>query len=220
MLEAEIVHNVNSYLSKYGIKYSNEVRMGIGIPDITFNIGANTRMKRVDDYNMLAILGYILEKKTTTYEKIVDYFNIKLDKVKQYIAYFINIKVVEVKKEIIRLVKNIFDSKLGTIISIEVKLKDWKNGFLQAQRYLCFSDYSYLALPKEKIKNVDLKLLQSKGIGLLSVEENDLIEILKPIKSKCCDYNLKYIVTSEILNDERNQERRRRKDKIFSDYVV
>ena len=218
MLEAEIVHGMNAYLSRYGIKYSNEVRMGIGIPDIAFNIGANSRIKKVYDYNMLAILRYLQDKKTATYEQIVNYFNIRMDRVRQYIIYFINISLVEVKNEIIRIIKNIFKTKLGTIISIEAKLKDWKNGFLQAQRYLCFSDYSYLALPNNKIKNVDLDLLEEKGIGLLSVENDNLFEILKPKKSKNCDYNLKYIVTSEILSEKNNNERRRR-DKIFFEYV-
>ncbi|MCG8485169.1 MAG: hypothetical protein MJA31_17790 [Clostridia bacterium] len=219
MLEVEIVQGMNSYLNGYGIRYSNEVRMGIGIPDITFNIGANSKIKRLDDYNMLAILSYLQNKKTATYEQIVDYFNIKKARVRQYIICLVNMSLVKVKKEVIRIVKNIFDTKLGTIISIEAKLKDWKNGFLQAQRYLCFSDYSYLALPNDKIKNVDLELLQEKGIGLLSVEKDELVEILKPKQSECCDYNLKYIITSEILNSN-NSERRRRKDKIFSEYAV
>ncbi|MFW6030379.1 MAG: hypothetical protein ACOCRO_09015 [Halanaerobiales bacterium] len=220
MLEAEMVQGMNNYFNRYGIKYSNEVRMGIGIPDITFNIGANSKIKRVDDYNMLAILQYLHNEKTATYQQIVNYFNFKITRVRHYISCFVNMSLVKVKNEVIRIIRNIFNTKLGTIISIEAKLKDWRNGLLQAQRYLCFSDYSYLALPSHKIMNVDLNLIRDKGIGLISVENDNLIEILKPKISMSCDYNLKYIVTSQILNDENNSDKRRRRDKIFFEYAI
>ena len=39
MLEIEIVNNINTYLECKGIHFSNELRMGVGIPDISLNIG-------------------------------------------------------------------------------------------------------------------------------------------------------------------------------------
>ena len=54
---------------------------------------------------------------------------------------------------IIELSNSIVVDEDGKTISIEAKIKDWKSGILQAQRYLMFSDFSYLALPEEKIKN-------------------------------------------------------------------
>ena len=41
MLEIELVEKITNYLDKYRIRYSKEVRMGIGVPDISINIGAN-----------------------------------------------------------------------------------------------------------------------------------------------------------------------------------
>jgi predicted transcriptional regulator len=213
-----MVLGMNNYLEKYGIKYKNEVRMGIGIPDITFNLGANSRIKRLDDYNMMEMLRYIQEKQPTTYEQICKYFNLGMVKVKKYISYLAEMSLVKIKECVIRTSKNIFNTKLGTVISIEAKLKDWKNGFIQAQRYLCFSDYSYLALPSDKIQNVDLDKLRNKGIGLLSVENDKMREVLQPRKSNQCNYSFKYLVTSEILYDNNNIGKKRRRDKIFFEY--
>ena len=53
MLEAEVVNSMNGYLRNHGICYANEIRMGIGIPDISFNLGGNRRIKCVDDYYLL-----------------------------------------------------------------------------------------------------------------------------------------------------------------------
>ncbi len=43
MLEAEVVNSMNGYLLSHGVFYANEIRMGIGIPDILFNLGGNRR---------------------------------------------------------------------------------------------------------------------------------------------------------------------------------
>jgi hypothetical protein len=219
VLEVEIVNKMNNYLDRYGIKYSNEIRMGIGIPDLTFNLGADSRLKKLDDYSMLEILKYIQIKHQVTYKQLTNYFNIGVSRIKKYVANLAEMSLVRVKEDIIKIIKNIFNAKLGTIISVEAKLKDWKNGCLQAQRYLFFSDYSYLALPEDKIRNVDFELLEKTGIGLLSIENNNLEEIISPEKSSCCDYNLKYIITSEILKKENNNKKRRRRDKIFFEYA-
>lgn len=59
MLEIEVVNSINSYLEGKGIRYSTELRMGIGIPDISFNIGANCKLKPISDYFHLSILKFI-----------------------------------------------------------------------------------------------------------------------------------------------------------------
>ena len=54
------------------------------------------------------------------------------------------------------------------IIAIEAKLKDWKRGFIQANRYRTFADKVYLALPEENIRLVDKELLKKHHVGLIS----------------------------------------------------
>lgn len=63
MLESEIVSSMNNYLLSNGICYANEIRMGIGIPDISFNLGGNRRIKCVDDYYLFSVWDYVNVKK-------------------------------------------------------------------------------------------------------------------------------------------------------------
>lgn len=111
--------------------------------------------------------------------------------------------------------EKVFGLNLGKTISIEAKLKDWKSGILQAERYLMFSDYSYLALPEDKIKNVNLEYLKHSGIGLLSVGSTGIEEVIRPSLSTECEYKQKYIITSSIIKSCSNTLKRRA-DGIFS----
>ncbi len=216
-----MVRNMNSYFEQYGIRYINELRMGIGIPDITLNMGANTRICKFDDFVKMEIISYINEKKETTFSELSDKFYIEDNKIRKIILEFEELAIVKVVKSIIKIIKNILETKLGVTISIEAKLRDWKGGLLQAERYLCFSDYSYLALPADKIRNVDINQFIDKGIGLLSVEGNMITEILSPIKSTTCKYKIKYLATSEVLKKYGNiTGKRRRKDKVFFEYAL
>jgi len=220
MLEADLVNDINCYLQKKGILYSNELRMGIGIPDITLNLGANRKLKILDDYFLVSILAYINEKKKVTFSEIQETFMFGIEKVKHYVSTLANLSLVEIKKTIIKIIKNIFLVNLGTTISIEAKLKDWKGACLQAQRYLCFSDYSYVALPIETVKNVDTNLFRDSGIGLLSVNGKRINEVISAKKSFSCEFILKYISTSKVIDKNTETEKKHLRPNIFSPYIL
>ena len=214
MLESAIVDQIVIYLEKNGIRYGREIHMGIGVPDIAINIGARSSMSYITDYYILSMCDYI-----GNYHPTKDEINIKFHfndkRLHGYLDYLMQNGITEKRGERFYLKRTIDSTKLGKTISIEVKLKDWKNGLLQASRYLGFSDYSYLALPKKAIRNVNQNSLVELGIGLLSVDENGTIEeIIHPISSKICDYKQKYIVTSAILSGH-VMTKKRRNDPIF-----
>lgn len=219
MLEVELVNNINHYLEMKGIRYSNELRMGIGIPDITLNFGANRRLKPLDDYFLVSILSYVNDKRKVTFTEIQETFLLGLEKVKQYVSTLANLTLVVIKNTLVKIVKNIFSADLGITISIEAKLKDWKGACLQAQRYLCFSDYSYVALPSETIKNVDLSIFQESGIGVLSIKGKKIEEILFAKRSASCDYILKYISTSKVIEKNIDIEKRHLRPNVFTPYI-
>lgn len=220
MLEVDLVNNINHYLEMKGIRYSNELRMGIGIPDITINFGANRRLKPLDDYFLVSILSYVNDRRMVTFTEIQETFLLGLEKVKQYVSTLVNLSLVIIKNTLVKIVKNIISINLGITISIEAKLKDWKGACLQAQRYLCFSDYSYVALPSETIKNVNLSILQESGIGLLSVHGKKIEEILPAKKSISCDYVLKYISTSKVIEKNLNIEKRHLRPNVFTSHIL
>jgi hypothetical protein len=56
------------------------------------------------------------------------------------------------------------------VIAIEAKLKDWKRGALQANRYKAFANKVFLAIPKETAHLVDKEFLRKHNIGLISMD--------------------------------------------------
>lgn len=222
MLEAEVVNSMNGYLCSHGICYANEIRMGIGIPDISFNLGGNRRIKCVDDYYLFSVWDYVYAKKKTTLKEIGNQFLFSLEKVKKYVFQLAGMSLVAIKDEVVRVINSIKNARLGITVAVEAKISDWKNGLVQAQRYLLFSDYSYLALPEKNIKLVDLDSLKAVGIGLLSVKEGEVEEVLPAQKSRECDYYLKYIHTSVLFDKYKKENSKyiRRKDNIFTRFLL
>lgn len=222
MLEAEVVNSMNGYLYSHGICYANEIRMGIGIPDISFNLGGNRRIKCVDDYYLFSVWDYVYAKRRTTLKEIGNQFLFSLEKVKKYVFRLAGMSLVAIKDEVVRAINSIKNARLGITVAVEAKISDWKNGIVQAQRYLLFSDYSYLALPEKNVKLVDLDLLKTVGIGLLSVKEREVEEILPAQKSEECDYYLKYMHTSMVFDKYKKDNRKyiRRKNNIFTKFLL
>jgi len=56
------------------------------------------------------------------------------------------------------------------LIAIEAKLKNWKRGAIQANRYRAFAHRVYLAIPKETEHLVNLSFLKEHGIGLIVLD--------------------------------------------------
>ncbi|MDD6632981.1 MAG: hypothetical protein PUE83_08990 [Lachnobacterium sp.] len=222
MLEAEVVDSMNDYLYRHGICYANEIRMGIGIPDISFNLGGNRRIKCLDDYYLFTVWDYIYMKKEVTFKEIGRQFLFSLDRVRKYVFQLAGMSLVKIRNEVVRVINNIKNARLGITVSVEAKVSDWKNGLVQAQRYLLFSDYSYLALPEKNINHVNIGKIQEAGIGLLSVKEKVLEEIIPAKKSEECEYYLKYMHTSVIFDKykKENSKYMRRKDNIFSRFLL
>lgn len=215
MLESELVDNITDYLNKYGIRYTKEIHMGIGVPDISINIGASKSMPILSDYYLLLITEYISKKRKATICELADHFSFDKAKMQNYINQLMNECIVKQVGNIVYINRKVFGRNLGKTISIEAKIKDWKSGILQAERYLMFSDFSFLALPEEKVRNVDVELLKINGIGLLSISKFGLEEIIKPTQSLECEYKQKYMITSAIIKNSKLIVKRK-DDGIFS----
>lgn len=66
-----------------------------------------------------------------------------------------------------------FKNPIKKLVAIEAKLKDWKQGILQARRYKSFTDECYLAILSRYEKNIDYSYLDRFGIGLILFNENN-----------------------------------------------
>lgn len=222
MLEAEIVSSMNGYLRRHGVCYANEIRMGIGIPDLSFNLGGNRRIKCVDDYYLFSVWDYVNERKRTTIKEIGSRFLFSVEKVKRYVFRLASMSLVAVKDEMVRVINSIQNARLGITVAVEAKISDWKNGLIQAQRYRLFSDYSYLALPEENIRFVDMEKVKEFGIGLLAVKEGSMQEIVAAQRASECEYYLKYMHTSILFEKYKRENSKyiRKRENIFTKYLA
>jgi len=135
-------------------------------------------------------------------------FYLELELVKPVSEYFIDLGYTlkhEVRIGFCR--ADLVGFKDGKVISVELKLRDYKKAIIQAKNYQLGSDYAYIACPLARSYNILKKAkhkLEENGIGLLVVNEKStkVKEVLKPKKSK-----LKFcsITIDEI---ERNKKKR------------
>lgn len=69
------------------------------------------------------------------------------------------------------------------LVSIEVKISNWKKALQQAYSNLYVFDYSYVALWHKTVPNVDTDIFKNLGIGILEVN-GTCKEIVKAKRSK------------------------------------
>ncbi len=73
--------------------------------------------------------------------------------------------------------------KNKNLVSIEVKINNWKKALQQAYANLYVFDYSYVALWHKTIPNIDTDIFKNLGIGILEVN-GSCEEIVKAKRSK------------------------------------
>ena len=85
MRETELVEIITDYLERHRIRYSKEIRMGIGVPDISINIGASQSIPLISDYYLLSLAEYISEKGRTTLCELSEHFSFDKSKTQSYL---------------------------------------------------------------------------------------------------------------------------------------
>lgn len=71
-----------------------------------------------------------------------------------------------------------YSRRADLTVAVELKLKKWTRAVEQAILYQLCSDLVYIALPSKASSLVELPLLDSHGLGLLSVESNRCRQVL------------------------------------------
>lgn len=84
------------------------------------------------------------------------------------------------------------------IVAIEAKLERWRQALAQAQTYLRFADYSYVALPSDVATRVvknDLASLECSPIGLLTLTPSGVEELVAPTRGQEHDWQREYVAS-------------------------
>ncbi len=77
--------------------------------------------------------------------------------------------------------------KTKKIITIELKLKNWKRALAQAYKYKFFSDISYVCMDESNIDSVmkHLDMFKKYNIGLITISKTKKINIVfKPVATE------------------------------------
>lgn len=201
--EKKFVDKLEESFKLDGFLTRREVGIGYGVADLVI-INKN----KVNKYNLIKRKEYKQEKKLlhqkyfkileclpdiTSKKKLIGFDTLLKNTTvsKTYLKYNL-LKYLE-ENNFIKKDDNNYYFKLNgwiplanELIAIEAKLKNWKRGFFQANRYKSFAYISYLAIPFEVGRLVDKTLFKKHNIGLLffDFENREKKIVVKPRKRK------------------------------------
>jgi hypothetical protein len=89
-------------------------------------------------------------------------------------------------------------------IAVELKLRKWSRAIEQALLYQLCCDYSYVALPYEAIRLVDLSLFHDYGLGLIAVEFDGCKEVVPAMQSEVIRRHYREAYVSLLLEENAN----------------
>lgn len=156
------------------------VPIGAGVPDlvvVTYNpqVFALANIELSDTQ----ILAYLRAVGKCRLETIAEKFKTSPEKIGHRLDCLIETAVVKVSCETFSLSPSWKDI-LPEIVTIEVKVSDWRRALRQAARNRIFAHLSFIALPEKIAQRVYTdELFQQNGIGLISVSESGSAAIIK-----------------------------------------
>ena len=161
----------------------NEVDSGYGIADF---VGLKSSPKRHFFYFKNKIDIFFLQKMNIHQPVSID----EIEENVHYSRKYLKNVVLKIYKE-----QGLLDESEGNLYkrvaelnfqdflltAVEAKLSKWKQALKQAIFYKKFADYSFVALYKKFIKNVDFSMFEDNNIGLVSIDDNlNFKLIIKP----------------------------------------
>lgn len=187
MTEKTFVKKLENIFIQEGFFTKREVGVGYGVADLVVikkkkvdplhcelrqSHGQHSKLLREDYFKVLECLP---DYDSGDNPAALDYLIEKTHLSKSFLKYTI-LRTLE-QKRYIKKERNNFYFKINgwmpiakEVIAIEAKMRDWKRGIIQANRYKAFADKVYLALPSEKAHLVDKKLLRKHNVGLIVLD--------------------------------------------------
>ena len=162
--------------------FSEEFRSGNGVVDLVFTTSVNKEWlwKNPVDFETVYYLSNHIDalNKKLPFD-FLERTSMQKQKRVALLRALLELMYLE-KTQNFYFVKKIFKTPVKDIISIEAKIKDWRKGVYQAQRYKYFSNKSFLAISNDYVHRVDQQKLKQKNIGLISVSHGDIEFIHMP----------------------------------------
>ena len=157
--------------------FAREFAVGYGIADLVFAksfYSKKNKLNRKPISNYYALILYLaLQKdKPFTVADAVEILRCSRTTAHSAVTSLIDDGYIEQAEKPTYVKTTHIESSPMKLVAVEAKLRDWKQGILQARRYKTFTDESYLAILSKYEKNIDPDMLQHHDIGLILVDEN------------------------------------------------
>lgn len=175
-----------------------DIAIAYALPDSFNNQNNLLPFKYLNGYG-IGILSLFCVYSKVSIQKMKNELLLEKDIIEKYINKFLRSNlIVQVSKQTYKATEWKSLQKLG-LISIELKLCNWKEALEQAEFNLAFSDFSFVALDRSRITNSKeiIPFFKEKNIGLLTVSNNGEMEPLF-IPKKNLNYDKQLYVAQRI----------------------
>ncbi|MBU2529866.1 MAG: hypothetical protein KKD35_02405 [Elusimicrobia bacterium] len=214
MTEEKFVLLLEKKLKNNNLLTRREVGVGYGIADLVlFKLNPtkckirndHKQYKKIENENAFKIFEFLPEsgeKKKADVEYLSKELKISKKSLKyKYLKQLLDDKFVKVVNDKYYFKVNGWMPIAKEVIAVEAKLKDWKRGIIQANRYKSFANKTYLAMPLQQEKNIDKKLLEKHNIGLMLFDaDTGKLKTKNPKREKALNKFKANLATESILN--------------------
>lgn len=156
------------------------VPLGAGLPDLIF-LSYTPQIVALAQVELTSheILGYLRAVKSANLETIASRVSMTVKKTESNLEELCD-RLVVVRKERAYSLSKSWHNVLPEVITIEVKIKDWRAAVQQAARNRIFGHRSFIAIPnKLATKIAEVKIFETLGVGILGVDENKKVLVTK-----------------------------------------
>ncbi|MEY8880520.1 hypothetical protein [Donghicola sp. XS_ASV15] len=182
------------------------VPVGAGVPDL---LRASVRPEVISiadaDSITIAILGYLRAARRARGETIAERLGLNEKTTLNKLEKLRGQGVIEQIQKNFSLAQP-WQSILGDVSAVEVKVSDWRKAVAQASRNRIFAHRSFVALPESVAKRVKDELsFSSLGLGLISIDDNGVSRVMKRArKSSPKAWAYYYTVAARAAGDLKN----------------
>lgn len=174
-LEDAVANSLDPLVGKSHLPYwvVGSPRIGAGMPDLLFaEYKPQVFSLSSKDFSSTQILAYLRATNGANKSTLITQMRFSEKKLDYFLDDLLSIDAIEDTAGYFRVTGQWLDI-LPTIISIEVKVTNWKKAITQASRNRIFSHQAYIAVPKNIVDRIFASHeFASSGVGLLSVEKD------------------------------------------------